>query len=452
VGNAVKFTSEGHVLIRVVGFEAEDDGDDRPPVWRLHVTVEDTGIGIPEDMREHIFGSFAQVESATNRSFEGTGLGLAITRQLVALMGGEIWVESEERRGSCFGFTLSLPAAEPLRRALPRVEPHLGTVLVVAPPSLDADIMGRQFAQLGLDVVRAVTGSEALAMAGAERRPQLVAIDDGLPDTDGRALAVALEDAGLTCPRLLLCASPHDAQRAEADLAGASGTSPVIHGVLTRPVLRAQLFAALANLPRSGHAEPSGAQHAAPHAGAVGDGRNPGAGDGPALHAADITAQAAAAPDGAGPPIPFPAATSAMRPMRVLAAEDNRTNRFVFSKMLRQLEIEIAFAEDGREAVAQAESFAPDLVFMDISMPRMDGKEAARAIRAAEAAAGHGRRVPIVAMTAHALAGDREEILAAGIDDYLTKPLKRAQLVAAVLDHCPQECLAPRGDARAAAS
>ncbi|WP_158547502.1 response regulator [Rhodovulum sp. 12E13] len=620
VGNAVKFTSEGHVLIRVVGFEAdadggEGDGDegeaDGPRLWRLHLTVEDTGIGIPADMQEHIFGSFAQVESEKNRSFEGTGLGLSISRQLVELMGGEIWVESEEGSGACFGFSLTLPAAEPSRRPMPRVEPHLGRALLVAPPSLDADIMTRQFAQLGLDVTRATTGSEALEIALAVPRPQIVVLDETLPDTTGQALAEVLAESGAAAARLLVCASLHDAQRAEADLALMDAAARPIHGVLTRPVLRGQLFEALAHLPDASVFAPdpppqpgapalpvpeeAGAPVAGPlDAGApppardtawatptagepgaetlpaatwAGDGRDTaaavqrdvGVGDpgpqassgaaphldeagrpktddpdpetpeahgpeahgpeahgpevhgtevhapevhgpeaqrpeahGPEVHGPDVNGQRVNGP-GAGKqesgvhrtdapaateceptetglpaqepglaasgeveadpaaPIPFPAAASApARPMRVLAAEDNKTNRFVLAKMLRDLEIELDFAEDGRRAVEKVAERAPDLVLMDISMPRMDGKEAARAIRAAEAEAG-APRVPIVAMTAHALAGDREEILASGIDRYMTKPLKRALIVAEVLDHCPAGCLPPAGDAKAVA-
>ena len=581
VGNAVKFTPEGHVLIRVVGFEADADGDDGeadgPRLWRLHVTVEDTGIGIPADMQEHIFGSFAQVESEKNRSFEGTGLGLAISRQLVELMGGEIWVESEEGSGACFGFSLTLPAAEPSRRPLPRVEPHLGRALLVAPPSLDADIMTRQFAQLGLDVTRATAGSEALEIALAAPRPQIVVLDETLPDTTGQALAEALAEAGAAAARLLVCASLHDAQRAEADLALMDTGARPIHGVLTRPVLRGQLFEALAHLPdasffapdpppqpgapalplpEDGAAQvsgpldakappparnaawatlPAGAQAAVEtrpagtwaEDGRVAAGAGQGCGgfgdpesdtpaastaasagaDGPKAGGSDpdapeTTVRETTGPETTGPetnrreagkpesvarradasgaterdtteprssapasgpaafgavgadpaaPIPFPAAGSAApRPMRVLAAEDNKTNRFVLAKMLRHLEIELDFAEDGRRAVEKVAERAPDLVLMDISMPRMDGKEAARAIRAAEAEAG-APRVPIVAMTAHALAGDREEILASGIDRYMTKPLKRALIVAEVLDHCPEGCLPPAGDAKAAA-
>ena len=486
VGNAVKFTESGHVVIRVVGFESVvDDADEAGPrPWRLHVTVEDTGIGIPEDMREHIFGSFAQVESETNRAFEGTGLGLAITRQLVELMGGEIWVESEEGCGSCFGFSLTVPAAEPERRALPRLEPHLCRVLIVASPGLDADIMARQFAQLGLDVVRATTGSEALALAGEPPHPQIVAIDETLPDTDGRTLAAALAQSGPPAARLLVSATPHEAQRAAGDLSGAEPGPSAVHAVLARPVLRAQLFHVLTHLPAldapadavaasestapaRGPAPGRGADR--PAAGAAAAGAPVAAGSaevGAAAGGRASGSKSGARPEagpGAGAPGPqgeaaaagpSPAVETAQggpRPMRVLAAEDNKTNRFVFAKMLQQLEIELAFAEDGHAAVEQAAAFAPDLLFMDISMPRMDGKQAARAIRAGEAEAGDGRRVPIVAMTAHALAGDREGILAAGIDGYLTKPLKRAELVAEILQHCPPGCLSPDGAARAAA-
>ncbi len=506
IGNAVKFTPEGHVLIRVVGFEAapEDEDEDEgegPSAWRLHVTVEDTGIGIAADMQEHIFGSFAQVESETNRSFEGTGLGLAITRQLLELMGGEIWVESEEGTGSCFGFGLTLPSAEPARRPLPRVEPCMGRALMVASQSLDADIMARQFAQLGLDVERAASGSEALDLARCEPCSRIVVLEEALPDTDGLALARALDEAGADAARLLVCATAHDAQRVEADLAEREPGDRPVHAVLSRPVLRGQLFDALARLPavtprRTEPAPESEAPRVAPPvppameaapASREGDGSPPrgpsnaaselpdglhaGEGDVSGVVTSGMPPAAAPAPEarcaagpamvetteahpgsgawtGAGQGRASPARPP--RPMRVLAAEDNRTNRFVLAKMLRHLDIELAFAEDGREAVEKAAEFAPDLIFMDISMPRMDGKAAARALRGAEAERGTPP-VPIVAMTAHALAGDREEILAAGIDRYMTKPLKRSLLVSEVLDHCPDGCLPPAGVARAAA-
>jgi hypothetical protein len=512
VGNAVKFTAEGHVLIRVVGLEvpAEAAAGAGSGAWQLHVTVEDTGIGIPPAQQEHIFGSFAQVESETNRSYEGTGLGLAITRELVSLMGGEIWVDSAEGQGACFGFRVALPSAESPRAAPPRRDADLGRVLQVSAAGLDADIMARQLAQLGFDVGRARSGSEALAALREGPAPDIVAIDDLLPDTDGPALSDALRESGCRAPRLLICASPHDAARF-----GLGGPPPGIEAVLARPVLRADLFTALGRLadaaapdlpapeaapdappetpeaqeaqgdapaptpeerspataapapanrdgdrahdagatpdvedgpdaggaPDAGetpHADTGAGEDAAPAA--HGTGAEPGApAPGPGGAAADSRE---AGPSGSDEP-PRAALPAVRRPMRVLAAEDNKTNRFVLEKMLAPLDIELHFALDGTDAVEKTAALAPDLVLMDISMPRMDGKDAARAIRAAEARGATEGPVPIVAMTAHALAGDREEILAAGIDHYLSKPLKRALLAEQVIRHCPVECRPP---------
>jgi signal transduction histidine kinase len=481
VGNAVKFTPEGHVLIRVVGIDLGAEG------WQLHITVEDTGIGIPRNMCDHIFGSFAQVESEKNRSFEGTGLGLAITRQLVELMDGEIWVDSEEGRGSCFGFRLVLPDAEPERRAPPLVTTGLGRALVVGREGLDAETLSRQLAQLGLDVDRAVTGSEALALLGRSAPPQMVLIDDSLPDTTGPDLAQALSEAGGRSARLVICDTPHDAARL-GGMAGQERWRPeAIDAVLVRPVLRSQLFGALVNLPhrqapatgaetRAHPASPPESRAGSPASSPATDGgQTPAAGRAAGTRAVEPVAretgdipggraggagdQAAEAPARAAAPVAAatgaattPATGAPLRAMRVLAAEDNKTNRFVLAKMLRKLDIELHFAEDGAQAVEMFERLAPDLVFMDISMPRMDGRAAARRIREIERERGDRAAVTIVAMTAHALAGDREEILAAGIDHYLTKPLKRAQMEAHILQALPDACRPPQPEAAAAAA
>jgi len=539
-GNAVKFTEAGHVLIRVTGFEADAGG------WQVIVTIEDTGIGIPAQMREHIFGSFAQVESAKNRRFEGTGLGLAISRQLVDLMGGEIWVESEEGRGSCFGIRLTLPDADPRRPEPPRIGLGRGRALVVGDAGLDTDILCRQLAQLGLDVDRAATGSEALEQAARAPEPLLVAMDETLPDVAGPDLARALADAGCRAAKMVICDTPQDAARL-GGLSGSAATLPAeVQVVLARPIARSQLFEALVALPDR---LPQAPRAIAPAAGPPARGAvpapeaGPGTGpeSGPAPDAADaggaVPPDAAAGPDretvgpkaggpeegapevggpdgvgaeeggtveggtvegapevggplevgplevgperdaaaqapdetqrqsaraprdggtpqtapprpargGAPPsgaPVKGPRPRAGGRRMCVLAAEDNKTNRFVLAKMLQTLAIDLHFAEDGVAAVERFADLAPDLVFMDISMPRMDGKDAARRIRALERERGTGP-VPIVAMTAHAMAGDREEILAAGIDHYLTKPLKRALLEAHVRDHCPPGCADP---------
>jgi len=360
-GNAVKFTEAGHVLIRVVGIEAGADAR------TLTIVVEDTGIGIAPEHLEHVFGEFNQVEEAANRRYDGTGLGLAITRELVELMGGEVWVESEKGRGSSFGVRLTLPVAEDGAQA-PVAAVPLERVLVVDDQLINRTILDRQLRQLGLEVTLCRSGDEALAALAAGRFDAMIT-DHQMPGMDGLTLAgrVAAEAPGL--PVLLLSSNP-------AGLRG-DAAAGVLAAVLQKPVLRSELYRRLAAL----------------------------------------------APDAPAPP---------PRPMRVLAAEDNRTNRLVFGRMLKALEIELSFAVNGVEAVAMAAAGRPDIIFMDISMPEMDGREAARAIRAAEAAAGTSR-VPIVAMTAHAMPGDAEAILAAGIDHYLTKPLSKAAVVARIL-------------------
>ncbi|MEM9247374.1 MAG: ATP-binding protein [Pseudomonadota bacterium] len=541
VGNAVKFTSEGHVLIGVLCHQQSDED------WAVTVTVEDTGIGIPEDMQEHIFGSFAQVESEKNRAFEGTGLGLAITQELVHLMGGDIWVESEPGEGACFGFRITLPSAESPVRSLPHVDITIGRAMVVAPEGHESSILMRQLGQLGLEVASAASGSDALALARSAPPFQITVIDDALTDTTGAELAVALDAAHCASARILVC-------HAGPSIGGSGGPNaplpPGIHGTLTRPMLRRDLFEAIANLPQSAErskpladvskadmrgeeggvvetpqatakdptvkkssnslppsenqlrpedaaepdqASPSDLPHedvglASPHsqpqdtaatvsqtpssptlsaadfdegasaldtAQPVDASSAPEASGAPALPAGteapatpDASGDAPVAlvstsPDADGPP-PSPAPTLARR-MRVLAAEDNKTNRFVLEKLLARMDIELKFALDGQEAVEMYGVFEPDLVLMDISMPRMDGKEAARAIRDQEAAAppGKGCHVPIVAMTAHALHGDKEAILASGIDRYTTKPLKRVQLTEHILEFCPADCRSP---------
>jgi len=379
IGNAVKFTSEGHVLVRVVGFEAEEGA-----LQQVHITVEDTGIGIAEDMQDHIFGEFNQVEDQQNRKFEGTGLGLAITKRLIEMMGGEIWLESEKGAGACFGFRLPLPVAEECE-ALPTPEAaSVRHVLVVDDQEVNRTILDRQLSQLGLEVTCHVTAETALADAAAA---DLVVTDHRMPGMDGYVFARALRKAGYPGPILMLTSNPaclgKDGENAESG----------IDLVLQKPVLRRALYEAIATLSPVATADP---------------------------------AEAAAA-------------DAPRRPMRVLAAEDNRTNRLVLNKMVSALDLEIRFAADGNEAIAAFQEERPDLIFMDISMPDCDGKQATAAIRRIEADSGDPP-VPIVALTAHALQGDAEDILAAGLDACLTKPLRKSDIVAAIEANHPPDC------------
>ena len=381
MGNAVKFTAEGHVLVRVTGIPHADSGK-----VTLHVAIEDTGIGIPEDMIEHIFGEFNQVENERNRQFDGTGLGLAISQRLIDMMEGEIWVTSEEGVGSCFGFRIELEAASALRPEHPALPEALRRVMVVDDVAVNRTILERQLEQLGLGVVTCADGAEALTKVDAD--VDLVLTDHNMPGMDGLELAEALREAGHQMPILLLSSNPGFAEKDPA--------RRHLTDLLQKPLPRQELMAKLAAL-------------------------------GPLIPARGPVAKPAPAPD--------------LRQMRVLAAEDNKTNQLVFRKMIKALDIELVFANNGEEAVALYQSFAPDLIFMDISMPRMDGKEATQAIRALEA--GGDRHVPIVALTAHAMDGDDQGILKAGLDHYLTKPLRKPAIIEQVENARPADVRPP---------
>ena len=374
VGNAVKFTERGHVLIRVVGLEVEGG-------QQLHVTVEDTGIGIAPENLDDIFGEFNQVDSASNRKFEGTGLGLAITQRLIERMDGAVWVDSELGKGSCFGFRVVLPVAEDA------VSPHLPIdlrrVLVVDDQFINRTILERQLEPCGVATHLCRSGAEALEVLARDQNFDAVLTDHNMPEMDGLALAQRIRARGLMMPIVLLTSNPTLAREG----AGAEALAAVIQ----KPILRADLYRQLQALTGTALAEPE---------------------------------------------MPVPVVPATLRQMRVLTAEDNRTNQLVFQKMVKDLDIELVFANNGREAVELYRSFRPDLIFMDISMPEMDGREAARAIRGIEAGHSH---VPIVALTAHAMDGDAEGILAAGIDRYMTKPLRKAAITGVVAEFCPKQ-------------
>lgn len=398
VGNAVKFTEQGHVLIRVVGIEGGDG------TQQVTVTVEDTGIGIAPDQQGKIFGEFAQVEDQASRRFEGTGLGLTITRRLIDLMGGRIWVESALGQGSCFGFTLTLPVADDA--ALPRHMPiSLNRVLVVDDNLINRTILQRQLQAQGIEVLVAAGGPEAMAIlvprdGAAPPSVDLIVTDQEMPGLDGVGLVQALSASGCGVPAILLSSSPTAAR----DAGGAT-----FRAVLQKPVLRRDLFQALQALTL----EAGGPQ--------------------PRLAPPGPTGPRPVTPGGALPSVRAAMPAGTARAMRVLAAEDNRTNQLVLSKMVADLDLELTFADDGVAAVEGFARLHPDLVLMDISMPRMDGRAATRAIRQMPG----GAQVPIIALTAHAVGADHADILESGVDGVLTKPLRKAQLVDLILSHAP---------------
>ncbi|MDQ2095644.1 response regulator [Rhodalgimonas zhirmunskyi] len=386
IGNALKFTLEGHVIVRVTGLKAEHG-----PRTQIHVAVEDTGIGISTDKIEHIFGEFNQAEDDQSRMFEGTGLGLAISKKLIGLMGGEVWVESEEHKGSAFGFRIALDCAEAAETQPPTLPRNMRRVMVVDDVEVNRLILSKQLDALGLEVTAFDSGAAALAHLSDGW--DLIISDHNMPGMDGLELAEAIRAEGCTAPFVLISSTPAMAEQDPA--------LTHVQALLQRPIPRSQLFERLRDLTKKAGAPP--APRLAP----------------------------ATAPDGSGP-------RDTRRAMRILAAEDNKTNQLVFRKMVKDLDIELQFASNGIEAVGLYQSYDPDMIFMDISMPKKDGMEATAEIRALEGET--GSRVPIVALTAHAMQDDRESILAAGLDHYLTKPLRKAEIFSAIAECRPETC------------
>lgn len=408
VGNAVKFTTQGHVLISVTGKQENGSCD-------LHVTVQDSGIGIPEDKIDHIFGEFNQVEDERNRQFEGTGLGLAITKRLIELMNGRIWVTSEEGVGTCFGFQITLDS-DPVED-MEIIQPNLSTALVVDGSDLTRGITEKQIDLLGIKCTGVATPEQA--KAALAKHYDLAVIDDLHASMDGFDLARTLRGIQPDLPILLFTSN--------ASAADADPERTLVTAVLQKPVPRQNLFRHLMSLVQVDTPPSQTEPHVSP----------------PTIEATPMMFQArrrnAPTPEQPEPsPVPVmdaPPETEStpvnsddqLRQIRVLAAEDNKTNQLVFRKMLKALDIELVFANNGIEAVELYQSFAPDLVFMDISMPKKDGKEATQDIRELERST--GTHVPIIAMTAHAMDGDKEAIIASGLDHYLTKPLKKALVI-----------------------
>ena len=382
LGNAVKFTSQGEVLLRVN--LAEEQGD----CVAIRFEVVDTGIGIRPEARVRIFESFSQADYSTTRTYGGTGLGLAIARQLSELMGGELGVESEPGKGSTFWFTARFArcpdaAGQPLtsRNELKGVK-----VLLVDDNITNLNILKQQVTSWGIRCDCVESGQAALELLrSASGDPYEVALLDlCMPGMDGIELAGAIKaDPAICALRLVMLASyGHDDEARAAD-AG-------VLRYLSKPVNPARLYECLVA----------------------------------------VLAKA----DGAVPALRSKVPEAKVRfSASILVAEDNPVNQDVVRHMLGMLGCRVELAENGHEAVTAAQRGGFDLIFMDCQMPQMDGFAATKLIRLHEAAQGLGR-LPVVALTANAVAGDRERCLAAGMDDYLSKPFIITQL-SGVLQH-----------------
>lgn len=394
-GNAVKFTRSGHVLVEVDGEVLERGG---APQARLTVAVTDTGEGIAPEKQKDIFDKFEQADNSTTRRHGGTGLGLAISKQLVEAMGGTVALRSAPGQGSTFSFTLELPLAAQDARADGEAAEITGLKLLLA-DGLEVSRRVRTELLRGWSVaVTAVpTGAEALETlrrAAAAGDPfRLAVLDADLPDQPGEALArsIAGDPSVGPTPLLLLTSSldPGDAERQRE--AG-------IEASLAKPERAAELYELILSL-AAARAQP---------------GEVPGT-----------------AETGGPAPSETPEAAAARR--RVLLAEDNEINRHLVAGQLETEPYDLVPALDGREALRSYEATPADfdLILMDLSMPEMDGYEATEAIRAFEAQQGL-RRVPIVGLTARAMESDRRRCLETGMDDYLSKPVQRGDLIATI--------------------
>ena len=381
--NAVKFTSRGSVSIRATSTPGPDG------TTLLRVEVRDTGVGIPEQQRRHIFQPFAQADTSTTRRFGGTGLGLAISAEIVEAFHGEIGVDSALGQGSTFWFTAQLGSPTGTRRdaRLRRTREQLGRTKVLV---VDNDVQNRLILreQLGwwhvtsTGVSNAAEARSALAAAHDAGDPyDIVLLDLAMPDEDGIDIARSLHlDPRFVHLPLLLLSSAYLPLTDDLRQIG-------ITTCLTKPVQAAELRDALV---RTVEGEDAG-----------------------------VTEPRPTEPD------------DDARGKLVLVVEDNPVNQVVARGLLASMGYDVDTADDGAEAVDLTEVTAYDAVLMDLQMPRLDGYAATRAIRAREAATG-ARRTPVLAMTAAAIAGEREKCLAAGMDDFITKPVAPATLAAAL--------------------
>jgi two-component system sensor histidine kinase/response regulator len=393
VGNAIKFTDKGEVFVLV---DAVEIGD---PDLRLHFQVRDTGMGIPADKQRMIFEAFAQADGSSTRKYEGTGLGLTISSRLAEMMGGELWVESEPGKGSIFHFTTRYER-RPVQQPDPVVPAKArgASVLVVDDNRTARGMMGEVLVGWGLVPTLAGTpaiGFEAVARAESDGAPfNLILVDVDLPDVDGFTFAQQLQQRGVRAPIVLMLtttASRRDEGGPTRDLR--------IAAHVTKPIKKSDLFDAVLQALRPGDAHPASLE------------------------------------DGVHTPPP-------LQPLRLLLAEDNIINQKLMRRLLEKSGHEVTLVRTGRAALEALAQSSYDMVLMDVQMPEMDGFEATAAIREHEEEV--GGHIPLIAITAHAMRGDRERCLQAGFDGYVSKPVQFKELFDTIDRLAPVEAGAKR--------
>jgi CheY-like chemotaxis protein len=382
VGNAIKFTEQGEVVLTVMLDSGEAGGE--PACNHLHIAVRDTGIGISPEGITRLFRSFSQVDTSMTRRYGGSGLGLAISRRLSQLMGGNLWVESVPGEGSTFHFTLEFqdsPVQLHPQNALPATFEGK-RILLVDDHLMTLEILERQLRAWQMIPVATNSGAAALAKLAAGERFDLAILDRQMPGMDGLALAAQIrqEPAYTKLPLVMLSAIGNNSSRShELNFAA----------VLDKPLKQSHLQKALASV----------------------------------LAQETISRQPEAVTSR------FDTTMAQRLPLRILLAEDNLVNQKVAQHMLVRLGYRVDVAANGEEVLQALERQDYDVVLMDVQMPEMDGLEATRQILARWSPA---QRPYIIAMTAYALMGDAEKCLAAGMNDYISKPIRLEKLVTAL--------------------
>jgi len=387
LSNAAKFTEKGEVVVSLV---SQPLGGDQ---FKIHFKVRDTGIGIPPDRINRLFQSFTQVDASTTRKYGGTGLGLAISKQLTELMGGEVWVESEIGRGSIFHFTIVAQATfatDHLESLVEQVSLSGKRLLIVDDNETNRLIVKKYAEKWGMLPTEVASGSSALNLVDKGAQFDLAILDYQMPEMDGFTLATELHQKPNTQKLPLIMLSSLGSYKAAPDI------MRQFSAFANKPIKPSQLLDVLVNVMAEKPVEPRKRK---------------------------ISADIAFDPE-----------MGENRPFRMLLVEDNLVNQKVATKLLDKFGYRVDLAGNGIEAIQALERQPYDVIFMDIQMPEMDGEEATKAIRSKWAVEAQPW---IIAMTAHALEGDREKFLGIGMDDYISKPLDVRELFR-VLERIPQ--------------
>ncbi len=386
INNATKFTPEGEILLKIQRAPA------RGEQVVLEVSVSDTGVGVPPEKQQSIFDAFVQVDGSSTRQFGGTGLGLAITARLVAMMGGKIWIDSEPGAGTTVHLTAAFGSQSVRDARSPESDGEVAglNVLVADDNATSRRVLQQALAAMGTTTTVVADGSAAVERARTMRDAgtpfDLILLDAHMPGLDGFGVVEKLRNEyGIDTPTIMTLASA--ARTGEVGRCRQMGLAACLSKPITQPTLRKGMVQA--------------------------------------LRGADLS------PD---VPARDPRADNGRRPvaLRILVAEDNPVNQKLAVRMLEKMGHDVSLVSNGREAVEAVESSEFDVVLMDIQMPGMDGLQATAAIRQRQADAGVDEPIPIIALTAHAMTGDRDRCLDAGMDGYVTKPIDSKQLVLAI--------------------